>query len=115
MNYLSYFSNDDAVRKAISASLLKIREENKLTQQKLAELLEVSIEHISRIENCKYTCSITLIFKLCTMFKLSIDEFLGVSEESSHDINSYLKSLPLEKRCAIIDFCKEVESADHHL
>ena len=59
MNYLSYFRNETELRKAISSSIIKIREKNNLTQQKLAELLDVSVEHISRIENEKYTWSMT--------------------------------------------------------
>ena len=51
MNYLAYFKDENDIRKAISNSVIKIRENNNLTQQKLAEMLEVSVEHISRIEN----------------------------------------------------------------
>ena len=78
MNYLAYFKDENDIRKAISNSVIKIRENNNLTQQKLAEMLEVSVEHISRIENEKYTCSINLVFKLCSIFKMEMDEFFGV-------------------------------------
>ena len=64
MNYLSYLKNESQIQKAISNSFIKIRKKNKLTQEKLAEILDVSVEHISRIENCRYTCSITLIIKI---------------------------------------------------
>lgn len=89
--------------------MLNLRIKNKLTQQKLAELLDVSIEHISRIENCKYTCSISLIFKMCSIFDLSIDEFFGVTPIENDSISNFFKNLSLEKRDAIIEFCKQIE------
>lgn len=110
MNYIDYFKNEEQIKKAISKSMLKIRTNNNLTQQKLAEILDVSIEHISRIENCKYTCSITLIFKLCSIFNLSIDEFFDIDQNDDDNISKFFKNLSLEKRDAIIEFCKQIES-----
>lgn len=110
MNYTSYFKNEKQIQKAISKAIVKIRTNNNLTQQKLAEILDVSIEHISRIENCKYTCSISLIFKLCSIFNLSIDEFFDVEQNDDDNISNFFKNLSLEKRDAIIEFCKQIEA-----
>ena len=109
MNYLSYFKDENEIKKAISKSIIKIRENNNLTQQKLAEMLDVSVEHISRIENEKYTCSIKLIFKICTIFQMNLDEFFGIASSNNTSLTTFLKELSLEKREAIIEFCKEVE------
>jgi len=76
----------------------------------LAEILDVSIEHISRVENCKYTCSISLIFKLCTIFDLTIDEFFGINNSQDDSISTFFKDLSLEKREAIVEFCKQIEN-----
>ena len=111
MNYLAYFKDENDIRKAISNSVIKIRENNNLTQQKLAEMLEGSVEHISRIENEKYTCSINLIFKLCSIFKMEIDEFFGVEKSNNSDLANFLKDLSLDQRDAIVKFCKEVEKS----
>ena len=46
MNYLAYFKNEEEIRKCIADNVFKIREENKLTQEELAELLDVSAVHI---------------------------------------------------------------------
>lgn len=108
MDYLAYFKDDQEVRKRIATGILKIRKENKLTQETLAEMLDVSIEHISRIENCKYTCSITLIFKICSIFKMNIDEFFGIIHEDKNDIIRFLETLPLEKANSIIEFCDKI-------
>ena len=90
MNYLAYFKDENDIRKAISNSVIKIRENNNLTQQKLAEMLEVSVEHISRIEN---------------------DEFFGVEKSNNSDLANFLKDLSLDQRDAIVKFCKEVEKS----
>lgn len=110
MDYINYFNNEEQIRKAISSAIIKIRTNNNLTQQKLAEILDVSIEHISRIENCKYTCSITLIFKICSIFNLSIDEFFGIQKDDTDTLAEFFKNLSLEKRDAIVDFCKQIEN-----
>lgn len=110
MNYLSYFKDEKQIQKAISNGFISIRKKNRLTQEKLAELLDVSVEHISRIENCKYTCSIILIFKICTIFNMSINEFFGVTNSTSDsNLDKFFKELPLEKREAIYQFCKEIQ------
>lgn len=110
MKYTSYFENEQQLQKAIAKSILNIRTKNDLTQQKLAEILDVSIEHISRVENCKYTCSISLIFKLCTIFDLTIDEFFGINNSQDDSISTFFKDLSLEKREAIVEFCKQIEN-----
>lgn len=111
MNYLSYFKDESDIRKVISSSIIKIRKNNNLTQEKLAEILDVSVEHISRIENCKYTCSITLIFKVCTIFKLNLDEFFQISTcESENNLAKFVKGLTIDKQNAIIDFCEEIKN-----
>ena len=102
MNYLSYFKDEKQIQKAISKSFLEIRKKNMLTQEKLAEILDVSVEHISRIENCRYTCSITLILKMCSIFNLSLNEFFGVeNKESESQLNKFFKDLSIDKKDAI--------------
>lgn len=110
MDYISHFNNENELRKCIASSVKKIRNDNKLSQEKLAELLNVSIEHISRIENCKYTCSIMLIFKICSLFKLTLHDFFNISDEYSNGITEYLGTLSLEKYDTILDFCKQIEN-----
>ena len=111
MDYLSYFKDEKEIREAISSSIIKIRENNNLTQQKLAELLDVSVEHISRVENKRYTCSITLIFKLCSIFKMDINDFFGISSSQNSNLTTFLNNLSLDQRNAIVRFCKEVEKS----
>lgn len=112
MKNLSYFKDENQIQKAISNSFLSIRKKNKLTQEKLAEILDVSVEHISRIENCRYTCSITIIIKMCSIFNLSLNDFFGIeNNESESELDKFFKELPIEKRDAIYQFCKEIENS----
>lgn len=110
MDYISHFNDEIELRKCIASSVKKIRNDNKLSQEKLAEMLNVSVEHISRIENCKYTCSIMLIFKICSLFKLTLHDFFKISDKSNNDIVEYLGSLSLEKFDTISNFCKQIEN-----
>lgn len=109
MNYLSYFKNENEIKECISKNVLKIRQDNKLTQEQLAEMLDVSVEHISRIENCKYTCSISFIFSLCTKFKMDINDFFHIKQNHSNSIIDFLDNLSLEQYKAIIEFCDEIK------
>lgn len=54
---------------------IKIARKNKnLSQNNLAELLDISREHLAKIETAKRTISLGLLFRLC--------EVLNISEES---------------------------------
>ena len=51
----------------------KIRKSNNMTQVELAELLNVSSNHISHIENYGAKFSLDLLAKFCKVFKCSMD------------------------------------------
>ena len=50
---------------AIGKSIAKYRKERKLTQNQLAEMLDISREHLAKIETAKRGISIGLIFEIC--------------------------------------------------
>lgn len=54
--------------------LEELRKEKGLTQEELANELEVSRQTISSIENERYEPSITLAFKIAIFFKMKIEE-----------------------------------------
>lgn len=51
-----------------------LREKNNLTQQDLAEQLEVSRQTIISLENGKYNPSIMLAYRIAKIFNLMIEE-----------------------------------------
>lgn len=62
--------------KAVGQRIRTFRKDNGYTQEKLAELLDISTEHLSRIETGSYRPGIGLIEKLCTIFGIGEEELL---------------------------------------
>ncbi len=60
-----------------------IRKERGITQEELADALEVSRQTISSLENGRYNPSIILAFKIARFFKLSIEEIFIYEEDSN--------------------------------
>ena len=61
--------------------LEEIRKERGLLQEELAEVLEVSRQTISSLENGRYNPSILLAFKVARYFGMSIEEIFIYEEE----------------------------------
>lgn len=62
--------------------LEEIRKKQTITQEELAEMLEVSRQTISSLENGRYNPSIILAFKIARIFNLSIEEIFIYEEEN---------------------------------
>jgi len=54
--------------------LAELRRERGITQEELAEILEVSRQTISSIENGRYNPSILLAFRIAKFFRCAIEE-----------------------------------------
>jgi len=61
--------------------LIELRKEKGLTQQQLADLVEVSRQTIIAIENGKFNPSVILAFKLSKVFLKQIEEIFIYKEE----------------------------------
>ena len=64
--------------------LEEIRKQYGITQEELAEKLEVSRQTIGSLENGRYNPSILLAFKISKFFKISIEEIF-IYEESAEN------------------------------
>ena len=62
--------------------LEEIRKQRSVTQEELADALEVSRQTIGSLENGRYNPSITLAFKLARHFGMSIEAIFIYEEES---------------------------------
>lgn len=60
--------------------LEEIRKQHGITQEDLAEKLEVSRQTIGSLENGRYNPSILLAFKISKLFKVSIEEIFIYEE-----------------------------------
>jgi len=57
--------------------LKELRENKKFTQEKLAELTDVSRQTIISIESNRYVPSLELALKLAKLFKCNIEDIFG--------------------------------------
>lgn len=58
--------------------LKELRIENKLTQQKFAEIFQISSKSVSKYENEQLDLNTELIMKICKYFNVSADYLLGL-------------------------------------
>ncbi|KXB65060.1 helix-turn-helix transcriptional regulator [Aedoeadaptatus coxii] len=65
--------------------LEEIRKERKITQEELANVLEVSRQTIGSLENGKYNPSILLAFKISKYFNTTIEDIFIYEEESDDE------------------------------
>ena len=62
-------------------NLEELRKERGITQEELADVLEVSRQTISSLENGRYNPSIVLAFKIAKFLELRIEDIFIYEEE----------------------------------
>ena len=65
----------------LNNKVAELRKERKITQQALADLLEVSRQTVISLENGRYNPSIMLAHKIAVTFGLTIEEVFIFEEE----------------------------------
>ncbi|WP_434655274.1 helix-turn-helix transcriptional regulator [Thermoanaerobacterium thermosaccharolyticum] len=65
--------------------LEEFRKKHGLTQEELAEKLQVSRQTIGSLENGRYNPSILLAFKIARLFGVSIEEIFLYEEENENE------------------------------
>ncbi|MBO4816363.1 MAG: helix-turn-helix transcriptional regulator [Clostridia bacterium] len=97
----------------IGERLKQARMNKRLTQEKLAEKLEVSVAFLSRIERGSSHINLNRLNQICTILDVSEGEILnGVSKDSSlylnRDFSNLLKNCPPEKISLIYKVAKVI-------
>ena len=70
-------SDEYAIVRKFSGRLRKLRIENKLTQEKLAEIADISYKNIQYLESKNPTCpSLITIHKIATALKIKISKLI---------------------------------------
>lgn len=87
--------------KAVGQRIKKYRVKNHLTQEKLAEQLDISVEYMSRVENGNCRVSYALIEKLSDIFGIDESELLfGNRDEydSAREVTERISTLSEDQR-----------------
>lgn len=69
------------INQAIAQTIRELRTKNKVSQEKLAEVIDSHQVYISEIENGKKIPSITVLYKISLFFNLSLSEFTAYIDE----------------------------------
>lgn len=67
----------------IGKNIKRFRKQNYYSQEKLAELLEISTNHLYRIEKAKSHISLQLLFKITDIFQIEVTELLMEEHEKN--------------------------------
>lgn len=80
------------------------------TQEKLAELIDVTSTYIGAIERANSKCSVETIAKLATVLKVDVDYLLLGITPNNIDcrFSEMIRSLPAKKQGLFIDLCEAI-------
>ena len=70
-NIISMKNSEAKYHNIIAGNIRSLRQSKKLSQEKLAELLNCSREFISRVENQKERVSLAMLLKIAELFKVN--------------------------------------------
>jgi transcriptional regulator with XRE-family HTH domain len=77
-------------RKEVAARLKMLRKSSKLTIEKLAEMVDVSIGFIAQVEKGDSGVSLENMYKLCQIFDVSMDFIVSGRESVGNNAPSYM-------------------------
>ena len=89
------------------------RKEQKLTQEKLSEIIDVSPSYISEIERGTSISSLSTISKIAETLNTSLDYLVfGVTKNnSSNTFYEILKTIPEKNHPIYIDLCENIANS----
>ncbi len=67
---------EQEIRKRLALNIKVARIVRKITQKQLAQQIAISSEHITRIEACRTTPSIYVVWKIAKVLDIGIDDLL---------------------------------------
>lgn len=68
------------------------RTKNEMTQEKLAEMVEVNELYLNRIENARVKPSLELMVRLCNVFNISVNDCLRYKDYDGNVLYKQFKS-----------------------
>lgn len=112
----TYYTPNDAYKKDMGRRLRKYRKQANLTQEKMAEILNVSIKHYSEVERGIIGVSVQKLLFISNYFGLSLDYLLKGETNNNYLpyplVHAYT-SCPDEKKECFLRLLKDLESLIH--
>lgn len=87
----------------------KIRRNNKMTQEKLADILILSVDSVSRIENGKVMCMPEHIVRICEIFNVTTDYLYFGTEKTKTEEAISQELLDMLKDCSDEDMERVIQ------
>lgn len=82
-------------RKLIGIRIMQKRKEHRLSQEKLAEKIGISKNHLSNIERGNNTPTINFLVDICNVLGETPDYYLlGAISKETHEIEQLIRQLP---------------------
>lgn len=105
------------LREIIGNRIREYRIENRLTQAEFAEVMDISVNFLSEVENGKKGMSQDTIYRLCKHFKLSADYILFGAEDpvvedaplSLDNIVDYVSKMPPTELDTLIEYLNSLK------
>lgn len=96
--------------KAMGQRIRARRLELKLTQEKLAEKVEISTSHIGEIERGTSICSLAVIVNIATALNLNLDSLVkGINNENADNaFSEIIDNLPKDNKKLYIKICETI-------
>ena len=96
--------------KAMGQRIRAKRKELNLTQEKLAEVVDVSSSYIGEIERGTSICSLAVLANIATVLKLNLDSLVkGINEENVDNAFSEIyESVPKNNQELYIKLCENI-------
>lgn len=104
----------------IGRKIKESRMQEVMTQEKLAELCSLSIQHISNIENGRTKLALPALLKIANVLNISVDYLLDANLTAHESVNEY-ELLQIFRECdeaeqaVLLDLMRAVrQSLDNH-
>lgn len=99
---------------SVGDSLRELRKCHRLTQNEMAERLDISCTHYAQIEQGKHKMSVDLLSKMMSVLSADANSILGLVDEEkrSEDIKRRIVSDTITENEGLIDFICELSKYD---
>jgi transcriptional regulator with XRE-family HTH domain len=92
------------IHKILAENLRKIRKENGLSQEALADLAKIDRTHVGNIENCRNSPGLDILSRLADALEIDVKDFFSTDESLS------VAKTPLDRLNAVIPYIRRYQN-----